>query len=81
MSIDDPESPLMCSCSARSEVIGDMITLALQWCSTCDIQRHRIYTYTITVVNEVGTSISMPTSLSKLHAQSLGHPDCSVFQY
>ena len=69
MSVDDPESPLMCSCSARSEIIGDMIMLALQWCSTCDIQRHRIYNYTITVINEVGTSISTPTYLSKSHAE------------
>ena len=65
MSIDDPESPLMCSCLARSEVIGDTITLALQWCSTCVIQRHRIYNYTIAVVNEVGESVSTPIPLSK----------------
>ena len=66
ISIDIPENLSMCSCPARAEALNDNLTvLILQWCPRCDIQRHRIYNYTVTVINEAGSSISAPVRLSK----------------
>ena len=65
LSIDDPDNPLECSCSAANEVINDdTIQLTLQWCLTCGLQRHRVYSFVINATNNAGTSTSDPVELS-----------------
>lgn len=74
LSIDDPDNPSECNCSATNEVVSDYtIQLTLQWCSNCAIQRHRVYSCVISAMNSAGTSASDTVELSNtIHACSLG---------
>lgn len=64
LSIDDPDNPSQCSCQATSDVIDTTIELTLQWCLSCGLQRHRVYSFVINAMNSVGTSASDPVELS-----------------
>ena len=63
-SVDDPDNPSLCSCSATSVVSDTTIELTLQWCLTCGLQRHRVYSFVINSINNAGTSTSDPVELS-----------------